>query len=71
MLQASSAIPIVLPKYLLSNLVVVALMALENVVYHVLSNCLQNMLSNAYTYELDVVGILYISILGSNMDRCH
>ena len=71
MLQASSVILTVLLKCLLSNLVVVALMALGITVYHVLNNHLHSILSNAYTCELDVISILYMNILGSNMDRCH
>ena len=71
MLQASSTILVILQKYLLSSLVIVALVALENVVYYVSNSCLQSMLSNAYTCELGVVGILCMNTLGSNIDRCH
>ena len=71
MLQALSAILVVLLKYLLSSLVIIALMALENAVYYVLNSYLQSMLSNAYTCELGFISILYMNTSGSNMDRCH
>lgn len=69
MLQALSTIPIILLKYLLFSLIIIAFIALKNIVYYILSSCLQSMLSNIYTCELGVADILYISILDSNMDR--
>ena len=71
MLQVLDVILTVLLKYLLSRLVVIALIALENIVCYILNNYLHSMLSNAYTCKLGITNILYISILGSNIDRHH
>ena len=71
MLQALDVILAVLLKCLLFNLIFIALMALDSMVCHVLNNYLWNIQSNAYTYAWDVVSILYMNILGSNIDKYH